>query len=383
MEKMDNDGENGENGEARPNGHPSISEVINKLGAAYSKLKEQTVKAAAAVNTKTEVCNEIREAVNLFRQLRNTLSDEATTTLIAMRAEMKELQTSMKEVKETTKAAKTTYAHAAANPAMMTTLNTRHERARHDVTLQATDDKTKDSLAKVSCRRLTGIIQKAIDDTIHQDKPVLLGVQKRTKDGAIRIRCNTEEEANMLREMDWEVSVEGLEAHKPKYGIVVYKVDKKPYDKLTHDEDETWIKHVKNVNNIPIVNIAPLLRKNENDSIIIFTTDPHAADRCIKQGIYIDCCLYNAQKYAPEQQITQCYNCGGYGHRAAQCQNKQRCGKCGKDNHGTRECKHTGKPKCSNCHGDHENWHHNCSARTTERRRLKGLHARRPRFFTL
>jgi hypothetical protein len=40
---------------------------------------------------------------------------------------MKELQMSMKEVKETTKAAKTTYAHVAANPAMKTTLNTRHE----------------------------------------------------------------------------------------------------------------------------------------------------------------------------------------------------------------------------------------------------------------
>jgi hypothetical protein len=125
---------------------------------------------------------------------------------------------------------------------MKTTLNTRHERARHNVTLQSTDDKTKDSLAKVSCRCLTGIIQKAIDDTIHQDKPVLLGVQKRRNDSAIRIRCNTKEEANMLQEMDWEASVEELEAHKLKYGIVVHKVDKKPYDKLTHNENETWIK---------------------------------------------------------------------------------------------------------------------------------------------
>jgi hypothetical protein len=56
MDKDGENGENGENGEARPNEHPSISEVINKLGAAYNKLKEQTVKVAAAVNTKTEVC---------------------------------------------------------------------------------------------------------------------------------------------------------------------------------------------------------------------------------------------------------------------------------------------------------------------------------------
>jgi hypothetical protein len=63
----------------------------------------------------------------------------------------------------------------------------------------------------------------------------------------------------MLREMDWEASVEGLEAHKLKYGIMVHKVNKKPYDKLIYNEDETWIKHVENTNNIPITNIAPLL----------------------------------------------------------------------------------------------------------------------------
>jgi hypothetical protein len=39
-------------------------------------------------------------------------------------------------------------------------------------------------------------------------------------------------------------------------------------------------------NDLPDATIAPLLRKHDNDSIIIFTYDPNAADRCIKQGIY-------------------------------------------------------------------------------------------------
>ena len=377
-EKMDNASPDDENGEASPNGPPSISKVINMLSGAYNKLNGQIIKAAAAVNIKTEVCDEVREAINLLRGLRNTLCDEATTTLIAMRNEMKELKTSMKEVKEATKA-KTTYAQAATatpKPAL--------ERRRRDVTLIATSDDTKKNLANSTYRVITSVIQKAINETIqHDEKPKLLGVRKPTNDGTIRIRCETEEEANMLRDLNWETAVGGLQARKPKYGIVVHKVDKDHYDILIQDADEKSIKHVENANNLPIVNIAPLLRRNDNDSIIIFTTDPHAADRCIKQGIYINYRLHNAQKYTPELQITQCYNCGEYGHRAAQCKNKHRCGKCGKDNHGTRDCRHSsGKPKCSNCHGNHESWHHECPTRTAERRRLKGLHARGSHYFT-
>jgi hypothetical protein len=374
---MDNAPPDGENGEPSPNGPPSISKVINILSGAYNKLNGQIVKAAAAVNTKTEVCDEVREAIKLLQGLRNTLYDEATTTLIAMRDEMKELKTSMKELKEATKE-KTTYAQAATptpKPAL--------ERGRCDVTLIGTSDYTKKNIANSTYRHITGVIQKAINNTIqHDEKPKLLGVRKPTKDGTIRIRCETEEEANMLRDMDWEEAVEGLQAKKPKHGIVVRNVDKDNYDALIEGREDT-IKRMEKDNKLPIINFAPLLRKDDNDSIIIFTTDPHAADRCIKRGIYVNYRLHNAQKYTPELQITQCYNCGKYNHRAAQCQNKQRCGKCGKDNHGTRDCKHdSGKPKCSNCHGNHENWHHKCPTRTAERRRLKGLHARSSLYFT-
>lgn len=379
---MDNatpDGENGENGEASLNGPPSISKVINMLNGAYNKLNGQIVKAAAAVKTKTEVCDEVREAINLLRGLRNTLCDEAITAIIAMRDEIKEIKTSMKEVKETTKA-KMTYAQAATTTSEKPAL----ERGRRDVTLIATSDYTKRNLANSTCRVITSVIQKAVNDTMqHDEKPKLLGVRKPTSDGTVRIRCETEEEANMLRDMDWETAVGGLQARKPKHGIVVKKMEKGDYDVLIHDVDEISIKHVEKANSLPIVNIAPLLRKDNNDSIIIFTTDPHAADRCIKQGIYINYRLFNAQKYTPELQITQCYNCGKYGHRAAQCKNKHRCGKCGKDNHEIRDCKHDSeKRKCSNCHGNHENWNHTCPTRVNERRRLKSLRTRSSPFFT-
>jgi hypothetical protein len=201
---------------------------------------------------------------------------------------MKELKTSMKKVKEATKA-KTTYAQAVVAATTYSALNPKHERARHEVTLVATSDDTKENLAKNSYRVITKKIQMAIDDNVqHDEKPVLLGVSKPTKLGTIRIRCETENEAKTLREMDWETAVGGLQARKPKYGVVVHKIDKDHYNALIQNADEVSIKHVETANALPISNIAPLLRKDNNDSIIILSTDPHAADRCIKQGIYIN-----------------------------------------------------------------------------------------------
>jgi hypothetical protein len=79
------------------------------------------------------------------------------------------------------------------------------------------------------------------------------------------------------------------------------------------------IKHTEAVNSLLITNVAPLLQKDDNDLIIIFTSDLHAVDRCIDQGIYNNFRLYNARNYTPELQITQCYNCGKYSYPAAQC----------------------------------------------------------------
>jgi len=378
---MDNANADGENGEASL---PSISKVINKVSGAYNKLNGQITKAAAALQIKTEVCDELREAVNLLRLLRNMLCDEAAATLTAMKTEMKELKTSMNEVKEATKV-KPTYSQAA-NPIITKTMTTRANHSLHEVTLRATKDNTKESLATIPYQEITKMIQKGIDHALNVqpgvDKPVLQGVSRPTKHGTVSIRCRTEAEANALREINWEKAVGGFEAQKPKYGIVVHKLNSNDYNTLINKGNGPAIKHVGKANSLPIISIAPLLRKNDNDAIIIFTSDPHAADRCISQGIYINYRLYSARKYTPEIQLTQCYNCGNYGHRAAQCTKKQQCGKCGEDNHGTRDCKHSGKPKCSNCHGNHENWHYKCHTRITERRRLKGLRARIPPFFT-
>jgi hypothetical protein len=60
-------------------------------------------------------------------------------------------------------------------------------------------------------------------------------------------------------------------------------------------------------------------------SIVVFTEDPYAADKCIQLGMYINSRRFPAERYAPQLQITQCFNCGDYGHRAAQCKRKEKC----------------------------------------------------------
>ena len=152
------------------------------------------------------------------------------------------------------------------------------------------------------------------------------------------------------------------------------------------DANKSTIECLERENTVSIVKIAPLRRKDSkktaaHHSIVVFTTDPHAADRCIRHGFYINYLLYPAEKYAPQLQIIQCYKCGDYGHRAAQCKQKQRCGKCGESTHSTNECT-SSEPKCGHCDGKHEIWHHECPTRVAVSRRLNEQKRQNSPYFT-
>ena len=57
--------------------------------------------------------------------------------------------------------------------------------------------------------------------------------------------------------------------------------------------------------------LNPMARHN---SFVIQTHDAEAANKCLKQGIYINYHLYPTEKHTPQYQITQCFKCQGYGH---------------------------------------------------------------------
>ena len=257
----------------------------------------------------------------------------------------------------------------------------RRERAKYEVALTAATapEATRESLTTMTPKDITERFQRAIDTNIHHDdKPTVFGISKsKTDPDKVRIRRKTEEQAKLLRQINWETAFEGLSVRKPKYGIVIHTVPKDEFNTLI-DANKSTIERIERQNSTPIVNVAPLRRKDNkhsaNASIVVFTADPYAADRCIRHGFYLNYLLYPAEKYTPDMLITQCYNCGEDGHRAAQChKDKRQCGKCAEHSHPTNECKSKSKLKCGNCKGEHEVWHHKCPVRIAESRKLHTL----------
>jgi len=109
-------------------------------------------------------------------------------------------------------------------------------------------------------------------------------------------------------------------------------------------------------------------------SFVIQTHDPKAADQCLKEGIHYNYRLYPTEKYTCQLQLTQCYKCQKWEHRASQCRGKETCAKCANE-HATQRCNkdETAETKCTNCGENHPAWHRNCSHRIKEIKRIDDL----------
>ena len=72
---------------------------------------------------------------------------------------------------------------------------------------------------------VTARIQKVINGCSPEDKPIILGVN-RLGTTALKLHFHTKEDAAKAKSLDvnWGQAYEGLEAHKPQYGIVVHGV---------------------------------------------------------------------------------------------------------------------------------------------------------------
>ena len=264
----------------------------------------------------------------------------------------------------------------------------KQDMAKSEVTLsvEGTSEETKKALAEMNPKEITERLQQAIDTAITEGiKPKLLGIN-RLKNNNIRLQVKTEEQAKQLQRVDWSKAFIGLTQHKPKYGMVIHRVPKNEFDLA--DDEEIIIAELENSNpGTPISSLTSLRRKaprNPNathQSIVIFTTDMQEANKCIKSGFYINYTRYPAERYAPQTQITQCYNCYGYGHRANQCKHKQRCGKCSEEDHNTNDCM-SKEMKCAMCGGNHPAWHFECTKREEESRKKEDIRKETPAYFT-
>jgi hypothetical protein len=197
---------------------------------------------------------------------------------------------------------------------------------------------------------------------------------------ALKLHFRTKEEAAKAKSLnaDWGQAYEGLEAHKPQYGIVVHGVPTEVIDGGTPAEET--VKHWEEDNaqrDVKIIRITPLRRNikhkpEAHKSVVVFMESAKAANECILLGFMVDNQKLKAEKYAPNLHINQCYKCHAYGHRSTTCKHKEKCGRCGKEDHTTNRCE-ADEPHCANCSGNHEAWHLECDKRSEEGRRLHQL----------
>ena len=90
----------------------------------------------------------------------------------------------------------------------------------------------------------------------------------------------------------------------------------------------------------------------------------------LPEKIYIGYMCYNVRLYIPPP--LRCFKCQRFGHVAAVCKGKQRCGRCGGD-HEYGKCAAGTKLKCCNCGEEHSSAYRGCkvSKRAAEVQRIK------------
>ena len=215
-------------------------------------------------------------------------------------------------------------------------------------------------------------------DTLHW-KHKLEGISK-LKNGNIRLNGLPTEAAKKLRwSMDWSSVCDGLKEYEGIYGMVIHGVPKTDID-FTKDQNEL-IDKLHSINKYSggpwIEKIAPLRRKATDaptHSIIVFSKDTVILNEAITiYGFNIKYRTYRSERYIPQMQLTQYFNCHGYNRRASQSKSKSpKYGKCAHA-HET-QSRTSIMEKCSQCRGKNTAWlglpqmsKENCRKRTLQR----------------
>ena len=417
--------------------------IMEAPKSAKDKLKEDTIIVEkpdeACKRSNLDELDKIYEAIKsmkLTAQVRGEMADRLLTVINKMKSEqakeepkpkqtqfeqiMDMYQDIMKGVNEVNIAINTTtktvteamakqdktYAQAAAtppieqrktfiNPARKQELEkAKKERKQYElsINLKNSPQQTLELIRNTHAKDITASFQKVINNSSkHDDKPTVVGIS-RIGITMIRLQFHTKDGAQRAREIDakWDDAYKGAESHKPNYGIVVHGV---PHNAINFEDDFTeiikeWEEENASID-IKITRATPLRRNGKqgkpamHKSIIIFTQDPEAADRCLQRGFMIQKQrMPKVEKYAPHLHMNQCFKCQKFGHRSTFCKLMNKCGKCGSEEYATPECKAT-EPQCANCGGPHEAWHLGCTKRDEEAQRLYQLKREAPAFFTL
>jgi hypothetical protein len=264
------------------------------------------------------------------------------------------------------------------------------ERQKSEITIsiRATDEPTKNKLGKMSDQGITEEMRTFLKD--NQSNPDMICAARKTTKQTLKIRGRTSEDIEALKKLDWSKYAPGTAPIEPQYGIVVHGASKLdvPLNLATHVTEEHVNREIEmtNLKRFAIKKITPLRKYAKNpeaptQSIVLQLSSPEEADECIMNGIIIGKRLHHVEKYMPQYQIKQCFNCYSYGHRASECSKRRVCGKCSKEDHETKDCQST-TLKCTHCEVEHAAWHSTCLTRKHEIEKLEEQRSRQSPYFT-
>jgi hypothetical protein len=338
-------------GNTNPPARNNILETMDKIIAKYDKLEQHYLQLQEENSSKTRFENEIKEIVK--EAVQGSTKPKTWAQIASSQPPGADFHIEKAKQERLQKI--------------------KNEKAKTELTLSLSSASAsfQQQVASMQEQDIAERLQEAIKYDWKGGREIQIRAVKKVPPHLIKIQCNTEVDVAALQQLKWELIFEGATQLTISYGVVLHGVPKKNLDL----EDQLQaIRKLEGSNALKSISrVALLMRKPRNPtapthSIVIFFNNAKEADRCISEGVVIESRTHAAVRYTPQCQITQCFRCQGYGHKAAACTRAIKCGKCSKD-HETKICS-AETLQCANCNEPHAAWHPDCSRKKKEKERL-------------
>lgn len=119
-----------------------------------------------------------------------------------------------------------------------------------------------------------------------------------------------------------------------------------------------------------VVDVKRLKASRNGERVDSFSVMIKLDEKVLPGKMYIGFMSYDVRQYIPPP--LRCFKCQKFGHVAAICKGKQKCGRCAGE-HEYGQCEEGAKIKCINCGGEHSSAYRGCEAskRAAEVQKIK------------
>jgi hypothetical protein len=178
----------------------------------------------------------------------------------------------------------------------------------------------------------------------------------------------------------------GAEIKKASYVVLVHGLDTKDIRETT---EEALLEELKADNHpIKITGAKQPLKQTRKEggrtTLLVTVDDAASANTLCKKGLIWRYQNFAGNPYSQDSQVTRCYKCNRFGHKAKFCREEQTCGWCSAADHPEAECvkkrNHT-DARCVNCKGEHPAWAYNCPIAKKESAAARDAFFNRPARF--